>query len=339
MAQRVHQANFNTGNMGMRDAFNAMHATFAGSQVHNDGPDYNVDPVGSSPWPSTARCTVIKLGAYPYPTTVQQATDFLLAFRDFYNTHRLYADENVGDKWFAHKVPDTTNVITLSTGVWSNIEPAMLEAARLLVNDLCQQYVDHYSNTGAAFHNAADTVNTLSTPITFPASGVGAFTGQNGVERTNLLKALMNDHFVNTTGGVHSAPDAANPITSPNATYDMVAGIGWPAWITLLTELKADFNAHILTVVHDIPDVINAVAAAVPTTPAGLFDMDNEIITDWGAHVASTTYHNSADAAAALVIATVSTLSHRLTLAQELHSKYALHVDNAPATRSLRLVS
>lgn len=335
MAQRVHGAVGSNVNIliAQRDAHNSLHAVNTGSQVHNDGPEYDADPTGSP-----SRCPAFLPGTSS-PVSAQQAADFLIAFKEWYQSyHKGMADEAVGEAWYAHKVPDVTNVITLGMSPWTVTESDLSEMARVLVNDLSTRYEGHRTNNGGVWHTAVDGSNILGTPLTFTGGISGTWTLQAGAERATLLKALMNDHFVLTTGSVHASADSGNVITSPNVSYGM-SGIDWPAFITLLTEMRTKMISHVGNgTVHAIADTTNVVSAPVPAPGAGTFDMANQIITVWGAHIASTTHHNSNDTAAALVTTSVTTIAHMIALAQELYTKSRLHANNAPASRAIRLV-
>jgi len=331
MAQRMHAGTPAASFLvAQRDAHNASHAINAGSQVHNDGPEYEPDASGS---PARMKKLLCGTGS---PLSAQAAADFLLLFKNYYNEHRLYADEVSGELWYAHKVADTTNGITLGMSPWDSTETQLLEAARVLLNDLCTRYEGHRLNNGGNYHGATDTDNALSTPITFSS---GSFTAQIGVERTNLLKFLYNDHRVLTSGGVHDSADTTHAVTAVNATYSVSAGADWTKWIALLLDLKTQLIAHAGdATAHIDADSTNIPTAAVPAVGAGTFDMANQIASAWNAHCASTTFHNIADTGNQVATTSVTTIAHMIALAQELYTKVNVHVQAAPLSRSIRLV-
>ncbi len=328
MAQRVLQTLISQEAMA---AHNTLHSMFTGSQVHNDGPEYSETSTGTPPRPPA-----LLLGSGS-PTGAADSAQLILDAKTFINLHLTYADEVLNEFWYAHKEVDAIHQITAAMGPWSNVETAMLEAARLLCNDLCTMYERHRLNTGGNWHTAIDTANNLGTPVTFTAIQWNA---QVGVERTNLLKALYNDHIVRTAGSVHANADVANGIVAANATYSVGAGADWTLWIALLTELKTDFNLHRgQATVHAINDTVNIVTAALPSVPAGTFDLVNEIITDWNAHVIDTTFHNAADTGSQISIPSVTSIAEMISVAQELYTKVNEHVRNAPSSRPIRRVA
>lgn len=328
MAQRVLQTLISQEAMV---AHNTLHAMFAGNQVHNDGPEYTETSSGTPPRP-----TALLLGSSS-PAGAADAAALIIAAKTFINLHLAYADEVTGELWYAHKAADALHQITSSMGPWSNVEADMLEAARLLVNDLSTMYERHRLNNGGTWHTGIDTANILGTPTTYTS---GQWTAQIGVERTNMIKALYTDHIVKTTGSTHAMADATNGIAAGYVTYSPTSGPDWTAWIALLTELKTDFNLHRSQAgVHAANDTVNIVTAALPAVPSGTFDLVNEIITDWNAHVADTTFHNSADTGSQISIGTVTSISEMITVAQELYTKANEHVRNAPSSRPIRRVA
>jgi len=327
MSQQIHLSDISEAAM---NAHNAVHAALASGSVHYDGPEYGPDASGSPP-----RTPIILVGGVAPPANANEAAAFIIACKDFVNAHLTYADGVLGEKWYAHKVPDTLNTITNVMGPWSAVESALLEAARILVNDCCTLYENHRRNIGGNWHAAIDTANNLGTPITYTFA---QWTGQVGVERTNYLKALFNDHIVLTAGGVHSASDGGNTITAANALFDMVTGVDWPSWLTLLTDMRAKMIAHPPTAVHMAPDNTNIVTAPLPSVPSGVFDLVNEILTDWNLHVPSTTFHAIEDSASQTSILVVATIADMITAAQQLYDKVRQHVQSAPLSRSIRRV-
>ncbi len=326
MAQRVHLAECSDA---MRDAHNATHASMSTGFVHYDGPEYQPDAVGAPP-----RCPVILVGGAVAPASTAEAVQFMIDCKAFLNEHFGYADEVSGDHIYAHKIVDAGRVITAVMSPWSTMESAMLEAARLLVNDLGTQYEHHRLNAGGVWHTSVDAVNTLAGPITFSAL---EWTAKAGAERTNLLKALFSDHVVKTPGP-HSAADSANVIAAANVTYTLGSGVDWGQWITLLTELRTKMISHVGAGVHAIADTVNIVSAPVPGPPLGTYDLPNEILTKFNLHVADGAIHPMTDVASQTSIVSVASLSDLLGASIELYGKVRGHVAKGPVSRAIRRV-
>jgi hypothetical protein len=85
----------------------------------------------------------------------------------------------------------------------------------------------------------------------------------------NLFKSVYNTHELSTA--FHTTAGAL-PITSPDATD--VATL-----ITLLTEARADYNAHIIVAIHPTPDTKNAIVHVAPVDAATCESFMNEA---WG---------------------------------------------------------
>lgn len=326
MAQQVHIPDCSNA---QRDAHNSVHASVSAGFVHYDGPEYLPDAIGMPP-----RCPVVLVGGAAAPANLSEACQFHLDAKAFVNAHLILADEVVGDHVFAHKVSDAARLIVAVMGSPASIEATMLEAARVLVNDLGTQYERHRLNTSGLWHSSVDTVNTLAGPITFSAL---EWTAKNGAERTNLLKALFSDHVVKTPGA-HSAADSSNVIAAANVSYSLTTGVDWTQWIALLTELRTKMLSHVGAVVHSIADTINLVTQPVPTVPLGTYDLPNEIITKWNAHVADGAIHAMTDAPSQTSILSVASVADILTSAADLYTKIRAHVVKAPVSRPIRLV-
>mgnify|MGYP003424966763 FL=1 len=320
MAQQVHAAFISPAGAA---AHNSIHASLSSGFAHYDGPEYDAD---------TLLPALLGSGN---PATLAEAAAIILAGKDYINGHFALADVTVGDHIYAHKVPDAAHTITAVMAPWAPIEAALSEAARLLVNDATAKYEAHRLNTGGVWHAAVDTVNNVGTPNSFSAL---EWTDLKGVERTNLLKALWNDHVVLTSGGVHWGPDTGNQISAVNATYDAVDGADWIKWLALLTELRTKFIAHPPTASHALVDNTNIVSAPLPSVPAGTFDLVNDELTQWNLHVPSTTYHPMADAGSQTSITSVATLADMLAAAQQIYAKALSHVTAAPLSRPVRIV-
>ena len=326
MAQQIHLAECSEA---LRDLLNTIHSALSSGFVHYDGPEYAPDAVGSP-----ARCPVILVGGASAPASTAEAMQFLQDCKVFLNEHFGYADLTVGDHVFAHKVVDSARIITSVMSPWSSMETAMLEAARLLVNDLGTQYERHRLGTGGSWHSTLDSANTLAGPVTFTGPEWNA---KVGAERTNLFKALFSDHVVKV-GGVHSAADSGNIIAAANVTSSLSSGVDWGQWITLLTELRTKMITHVGTVVHNTVDAVNLVTQPVPTVPLGTYNLPNEIVTKYNLHVADGAIHAMTDAASQSSITSVSSLSDVMAVAVELYTKVRGHVVKAPISRAVRRV-
>lgn len=320
MAQQVHAAYMSPAAAA---AHNSIHASLSSGFSHYDGPEYDADTL------------LPALLGSANPTSLAEAAAIVLAAKDYINGHFALADVTVGDHIYAHKVPDAAHTITATMAPWGPIEAALSEAARVLVNDATAKYEAHRLNTGGVWHAAVDTLNNVGTPTSFSAMD---WTPLKGIERTNLLKALWNDHVVLTSGGVHSVADTGNKISAVNATYDAVDGPEWIVWLALLTEMRTKFIAHPPTASHALADNTNIVTAPVPTVPAGTYDLVNDELTQWNLHVPSTTYHAMADAGSQTSITSVATLADFLAAAQQLYTKALSHVTAAPTHRAVRIV-
>lgn len=329
MAQRIHAGDTSDAAIA---AHNSTHASLVntGTQAHSDGPEYGEDATGSP-----LRTPILTVGGVSMPASPTEAAQFFLDLKAYLNLHLAYADEVSGEKWYAHKVVDAAHIITQTMGSWSSIEATMLEATRLLVNDICTRYEAHRLNTGGVWHTAVDTLNVIGTPVTFTSL---YYTAQIGIERTNYVKALFNDHVMKEAG-THSAPDSGNVVATANALYSPTTGPGWTGWIALLTALRTAMIAHPPTVVHAISDNTNIVTAPVVAVPGGTYDLVNEELTDFNAHVASTTYHHISDAANQTALATVTTVTEMVTAAQQLYTSMRAHALAAPTSRALRKVA
>lgn len=83
--------------------------------------------------------------------------------------------------------------------------------------------------------------------------------------------------------------------------------------------------AFIQKEVHKVEDTTQVIAAADATTQATVNTLLNEIKTDYGTHLASTTYHRAADTTNTVSSANASDLATSLTLANELRADINAH--------------
>jgi len=100
----------------------------------------------------------------------------------------------------------------------------------------------------------------------------------------NLIKAAYNLHIVDERGtgtGAHLAADATNDVTAADATDE-------PTLVTLVTELQADYAAHIIddATAHANADASNGLASAVaPTTTAECITVLKDLKAKYNAHI------------------------------------------------------
>lgn len=103
-----------------------------------------------------------------------------------------------------------------------------------------------------------------------------------------------------------------------------------PSVITLLNELKTDYNAHrILTAgsVHGAADSTNVVAAANAYDRKSAITLANEIKAKYNAHIVLTTgtVHGAADTVNGVAVDDASDLASLIALANDLKAKYEAH--------------
>jgi len=304
-------------------ALNVAHSLTYTGQVHNDGPEWsNAD-------------TPVEQVIYPaQPSNLTEAFAFLAAAKTWWNLHLGYADASPSDHIFAHKVADGANILTSSAFDYATYTAAARTALILLLNDLYTQYENHRKNSGGTWHTAVDTENYIGTSLTI----TGSAPDSELVERLNLLKALVNDHVVLTSGGVHSSADTGDVTAIPNAIYS--GGIDYATAILLINDLRTKLIAHMGSATyHAAADTVNLVTVGAMTVTAGFNTLINEMITKYPTHIASTTYHNVADSTNTLSASSVSSLGQVLAAAQDLYTQMQGHSRMASVDRAFRLIS
>lgn len=104
------------------------------------------------------------------------------------------------------------------------------------------------------------------------------------VDRLERLEVVVNEQIVTTTTKNHEkAPEQV--ITSPDATALASA-------ITLLNEMKSDFNTHCAdAAAHDDADATNTVSSANASDLASAITLANEIKDDLVAHGTQANVH------------------------------------------------
>ena len=103
------------------------------------------------------------------------------------------------------------------------------------------------------------------------------------MERLDLLKALVNDHVVLTSGGVHSSADTGDVTAIPNAIYS--GGIDYATAILLINDdLRTKLIAHMGSgTYHAAADTVNLVTVGAMTV-TGFNTLINEMITKYPTH-------------------------------------------------------
>ena len=136
---------------------------------------------------------------------------------------------------------------------------------------------------GIVYHADASPAVTTATAT---ADGYGSDGySASAVTLANALKTAYAAHIASAcdpvTGiGCHIVADATNVVTAPVATNLTTA-------VTLTTDLKAQFNAHIGTIgFHAIADFVNTISASNNGSEANLLTLVNEIKSRMNAHFA-----------------------------------------------------
>lgn len=137
-----------------------------------------------------------------------------------------------------------------------------------------------------------------------------------------------------TIRGVDAINDALHVVEKKRVLRDVwkILDIfpGLDLAITLVNELKADYNAHrVLTAggVHGAADSTNAVTSADATDLASANTLANEIKTDYEAHRVLTagSVHGAADSTNVVTAADATDLSTLITLVNDLRTQYEAH--------------
>jgi len=135
----------------------------------------------------------------------------------------------------------------------------------------------------------------------------------------------------------HDYPDAANSITSANAT-DLTSGIA------LGNEAKAKYNAHDVdtgTVFHFAAGSNHQVTAAdAATLEAELVALCQDIQTQYAAHLADAIIHSPADAVNTTAAVAIADTATCISFLNDLKAKYNAHrIFSAPANVYALLVA
>jgi len=188
-----------------------------------------------------------------------------------------------------HGAADTANVVSAtdlaSDAAWQDIAD-MADAIRT-------GYEAHRVLTAGSVHGAADSTNAVSASALGTVSGTADTT--NTVSTTDLgvaatwteiqvmadaIRTKYEAHRVYTTGGRHGSADATNTVSA--------SAVGAPqtAVNAHLTDLKAQFNAHILLQTsHYSIDNSMTVSAAAATTLATSITLAKAIKASFNEHI------------------------------------------------------
>lgn len=295
------------------DAINRAHQeAHASAYIHNDRP------------PRTLLGADDVLAASP--TTFAEAVDVFNNGMGIHNRH-LPEFSTSPEKYKAHKANDTSNLMgmtALSSG--ATYEATQLALVIALLQELSVDREAHRTNGGGIWHASVDTTTVLGTTATMT-------TWKDCAERANLLKALDNAHYADVTahGGTTTS------VSSANATEGSIDSI-----ITLTNELRTRRGTHLADATahggSGGADVVNTIAlGAVTGLPSVLATFAADFKTKHNAHLASTTYHNTADATYPLTYGALTTFSGFITAAQEVYTNQRGHQFSAPASASVRI--
>lgn len=233
--------------------------------------------------------------------TWQQIADMADAIRTGYEAHRVLTAGSV------HGAADSTNVMVATalgtiTGVPDTTNPvatADVSGSSTwadiagLVDDIRTAYEAHRVLISGGEHGAADATNVTSAPA------VGAVV--DSVDTTNLVSTadltsastwteiqVMVDairtkyeaHRVYITGTVHGAVDSTNTVSA------LAVGALQTSVNTYLTELKAQFNAHVVYLTsHYVTDATMVVTTAAATTLATSVALSTAIKAAFNNHI------------------------------------------------------
>ena len=137
-----------------------------------------------------------------------------------------------------------------------------------------------------------------------------------------------------TIRGVDAINDALHQVEKKRVLREVWKALdiypGLDLAITLVNELKADYEAHrVLTAgpVHGAADTTNTVTSADATDLASAQTLANEIKTDYEAHriLTAGSVHGAADSTNAVTAADATNLSTLITLVDDLRTQYEAH--------------
>lgn len=183
-----------------------------------DGQDFNATLPSGGAVPVAAVVDYINAGYAATAPSAEQAIILSAAqtlaneIKGDYNAHRTQAG--------VHPTDDTSNVVTAANAT-------SLSTLLTLCADIRTQLNAHYSNTGGAWHVAADTVN----PITVAAPT----TLSEAVSFLYVAKTSYEAHRI-IAPSVHSVADSTNVVTSSNAQVAARVGLGADAGKVVLAS-------------------------------------------------------------------------------------------------------
>lgn len=150
----------------------------------------------------------------------------------------------------------------------------------------------------------------------------------SGIVGSNFHRDLTS---VVTTGSFREPVAATLAITAANAT-DLATSLTLAAQIDyVFRAMIADDNAH------KVKDT-NVPANAIPTDLSTALTWANDVKSKYNTHIASTTYHYTADATNTIAAANATDQTSLNTLLNELKTDMTAHIAGAPAAHGIALV-
>lgn len=268
---------------------------------------------------------------YGTPTNLGGSVDVVeKAIALFDGEHALRSNAGSGLKIYAHKAVDT--VIGGTVGpAGATLEQDMVTAWGPILLEILQDLSAHMVNGGGVWHTSADVFNSLGT---LPSA---IDTKAKLSQFANLARAVYEDHRVHAS---HGSADSTNSLAAIDPANDEN---DWDGIKTLITELRSKINAHLaLTSAHTGSggaDVVNTVGSSAPAWPASVsaaFARANAYKAKHNTHLASTTYHEVADATYTIAAADATTVATMVALAAEIYTDQTAHFDFGPITQAVR---
>ncbi len=245
----------------------------------------------------------------------------------------------VGPITFVHKATDTLNTVTAG--------PASDKASfATLAREIKADYNLHRQNLNGSFHTGTGGSSAMTADLPHKAEGGNNMLGATATSWATLAQACyIIKYYYNTEHRAstvyHEAADSTNVISSnlhhrcytaePYGYFaDTTNVVGsddatdLASAITLLNEMKADYNAHIFTAHHaDIGPVVGSDDA---TELASAIALASELKADYNSH-RSSTYHWTADSGNEVTTSDPTDEASLVSLANELKADYNSHID------------
>ncbi len=187
-----------------------------------------------------------------------------------------------------------------------------LSSSIALLNDIRSSYAAHRVLPGAHVHD--DNVNVVSLP---PATDL---------ESAVLLMEALAFAFdggptaVNHIGssGYHAAPDTVNTMSIPDVSPLTMC-------VSVLNELKADYNLHIADPAYHVPDALHVITAADAVDLTTSMALANSAKAKLNAHFQSYPTHLLPDASSVISVLDATDVNSLILLVQSLKSGYEAH--------------